>query len=189
MKNVEIGVFCGVSGCKLAFAGTFRYNTSVGASEIPEKLIPYCKNRKELFEPRGRIIRKENNMQTSDFAYDLPKELIAQTPIADRSSSRLLVYHRATRTIEDRVFSDITEYLTPKDVLVRNNTRVLPARLFAHRADTGGNMEFLLLKRTGEKIWECLARPARRAVVGREYAVNEELRIRVLGDTEADGGK
>ena len=128
-------------------------------------------------------------MQTSDFAYDLPKELIAQTPIADRSSSRLLVYNRATRTIEDRVFSDITQYLSPKDVLVRNNTRVLPARLFAHRADTGGNMEFLLLKRTGEKTWECLARPARRAIVGREYIVNEELGIRVLGDTDADGGK
>ena len=128
-------------------------------------------------------------MQTSDFAYDLPKELIAQTPILDRASSRLLVYHRDSRIIEDRVFSDIVEYLSPKDVLVRNNTRVLPARLFAHRADTGGNMEFLLLKRTGEKTWECLARPARRAVPGREYVVNEELSIRVLGDTEADGGK
>jgi S-adenosylmethionine:tRNA ribosyltransferase-isomerase len=128
-------------------------------------------------------------MQTSDFAYDLPKELIAQTPIIDRSASRLLVYHRDTKQIEDRVFSDITEYLSPKDVLVRNNTRVLPARIFAHRADTGGNMEFLLLKRTGEKTWECLARPARRAIVGREYAVNDELSIRVLGDTEADGGK
>ena len=128
-------------------------------------------------------------MQTSDFAYELPKELIAQTPIPERASSRLLVYHRDTRAIEDKVFSDIVEYLSPKDVLVRNNTRVLPARLFAHRADTGGSMEFLLLKRTGEKTWECLARPARRAVFGREYAVNEELSIRVLGDTEADGGK
>ena len=128
-------------------------------------------------------------MQTSDFAYHLPKELIAQTPIQDRAASRLLVYHRATRTIEDRVFSDIATYLTPRDVLVRNNTRVLPARLFAHRSDTGGNMEFLLLKRTGEKTWECLARPARRAVIGREYAVNGELSIRVLGDSDADGGK
>ena len=128
-------------------------------------------------------------MQTSDFDYELPKELIAQTPILDRASSRLLVYHRDTKLIEDRVFSDILNYITPKDVLVRNNTRVLPARLFAHRLDTGGSMEFLLLKRTGEKTWECLARPARRAVVGREYAVNGELSIRVLGDTEADGGK
>ena len=128
-------------------------------------------------------------MQTSDFSYELPKELIAQTPIPDRASSRLLVYHRDTRFIEDRVFSDVANYLTPKDVLVRNNTRVLPARLFAHRQDTGGNMEFLLLKRTGERTWECLARPARRAIAGREYVVNDELAIRVLGDTEADGGK
>ncbi len=128
-------------------------------------------------------------MQTSDFTYDLPKELIAQTPIVNRAASRLLVYHRDTKRIEDRVFSDLGAYLSPKDVLVRNNTRVLPARLFAHRQDTGGSMEFLLLKRTGEKTWECLARPARRAIVGREYSVNEELSIRVLGDTTADGGK
>lgn len=128
-------------------------------------------------------------MRTSDFYYDLPKELIAQTPIADRASSRLLVYRRADRSIEDCVFSDIVRFLSPKDVLVRNNTRVIPARLFARRADTGGNMEFLLLKRIDEKVWECLARPARRAVPGREYTVNGELSVRVLGDTDADGGK
>ncbi len=128
-------------------------------------------------------------MHTSDFTYDLPKELIAQTPIADRSASRLLVYNRASGIIEDCVFSDITRFIQPNDILVRNNTRVLPARLYATRLDTGGNMEFLLLKRTGEKTWECLARPARRAVVGREYHVNGELGVRVLGDTEADGGK
>ena len=128
-------------------------------------------------------------MHTSDFTYDLPKELIAQTPIADRSASRLLVYDRATHSIEDCVFSDITRFIQPNDILVRNNTRVLPARLYSTRPDTGGNMEFLLLKRTGEKTWECLARPARRAIVSREYRVNDELGVRVLGDTEADGGK
>jgi len=128
-------------------------------------------------------------MHTSDFTYDLPKELIAQTPIADRSASRLLVYDRATKQIEDCVFSEITRFLKPSDILVRNNTRVLPARLFGKRSDTGGTMEFLLLKRTGEKTWECLARPARRAVVGREYQVNDELGVRVLGDTDAEGGK
>ena len=128
-------------------------------------------------------------MHTSDFHYDLPKELIAQTPIADRASSRLLVYNRADMSIQDCTFSDITRFLSPKDVLVRNNTRVIPARLFAHRGDTGGSMEFLLLKRTGEKTWECLARPARRAIAGREYRVNDELSICVLGDTDAEGGK
>ncbi len=128
-------------------------------------------------------------MQTADFTYHLPDELIAQTPIADRSASRLLVYDRRSRTIEDVVFSEITRFLKPEDVLVRNNTRVLPARLLAKRSDTGGSMEFLLLKRTGEKTWECLARPARRAVSGRTYTVNDELGVRVLGDTDADGGK
>lgn len=128
-------------------------------------------------------------MHTSDFYYDLPKELIAQTPIPDRAKSRLLVYDRADGSIADRVFSDLTEYLRPEDVLVRNNTRVIPARLFARRKDTGGSMEFLLLRRTGEKTWECLARPARRAVTGREYEVNGELGVRVLGDTNAEGGK
>ncbi len=132
---------------------------------------------------------KAETMQTSDFTYHLPKELIAQTPIADRSASRLLVYNRANGRIQDTVFSDITRFLMPNDVLVRNNTRVLPARLFARRSDTGGNMEFLLLKRIGEKTWECLARPARRALPGREYRVNEELGVRVLADTEAEGGK
>lgn len=128
-------------------------------------------------------------MHTSDFYYDLPKELIAQTPIPERAASRLLVYNRADGSIQDRVFSEITEFIRPEDVLVRNNTRVIPARLFAKRTDTGGSMEFLLLKRTGETTWECLARPARRATVGREYRVNDELGVRVLGDTNADGGK
>jgi S-adenosylmethionine:tRNA ribosyltransferase-isomerase len=154
----------------------FRYNTSVGASGIAAK---------QRNAPRNEI----NPMRTSDFYYDLPRELIAQTPIPDRASSRLLVYNRADRSIQDCVFSDIVRFLSPKDVLVRNNTRVIPARLFAHRGDTGGSMEFLLLKRTGEKTWECLARPARRAIAGREYRVNDELGVRVLGNTDADGGK
>ena len=128
-------------------------------------------------------------MHTSDFYYDLPKELIAQTPIADRAASRLLVYHRDSGKIEDRVFADVGEYIGAKDVLVRNNTRVIPARLFGKRSDTGGTMEFLLLKRTGKKTWECLARPARRAKPGREYTVSDELNVRVLADTSAEGGK
>lgn len=128
-------------------------------------------------------------MHTSDFYYDLPRELIAQTPIPDRAASRLLVYHRENGQIEDRVFSDVGEYLDPKDVLVRNNTRVIPARLYGKRTDTGGTMEFLLLKRTGEKTWECLTRPARRAKPGRVYNVTDELKVRVLSDTDAEGGK
>lgn len=119
-------------------------------------------------------------MKTSDFYYELPEELIAQSPAEVRSASRLLVYNRKTQTIEDKVFSDIIEYLNPGDVLVRNTTRVIPARLYAHRPDTGGAMEFLLLKRLDERRWECLVKPGRRARVGRSFKINDELSATVL---------
>ncbi len=128
-------------------------------------------------------------MQTSDFYYDLPHALIAQTPVENRASSRLLAYDRANHTLADRHFSDIVEYIRPNDVLVRNTTRVIPARLYGKRSDTGGNMEFLLLRRVKDDTWECLARPARRAVAGRTYIVSGELSITVLGETQADGGR
>lgn len=128
-------------------------------------------------------------MNTSDFYYELPQELIAQTPPADRSASRLLLYDRNTRSITDGVFSDVASHLHPGDVLVRNTTRVIPARLIGVREDTGGHMEFLLLRRAEGDRWECLARPARRARSGQEYRVGDGLRVRVLGDTGAEGGK
>lgn len=128
-------------------------------------------------------------MQTSDFYYDLPEELIAQTPVLNRSSSRLLIYDRATKSITDGVFTDILSELREGDVLVRNTTRVIPARLFAKREDTGGTMEFLLLERKEGDVWECLAKPARRAKPGLRYIVNDELWVSVEGDTAADGGK
>lgn len=114
-------------------------------------------------------------MKTSDFYYELPQELIAQSPAQVRSASRLLVYDKTKKTIEDKVFSDIIDYLEPGDVLVRNTTRVIPARLYAHRPDTGGQMEFLLLKRIDEKHWECLVKPGRRAKVGRTFEINSGL--------------
>jgi len=119
-------------------------------------------------------------LKTSDFYYELPEELIAQSPAEVRSASRLLVYNKKTQTIEDKVFSDIIEYLDPGDVLVRNTTRVIPARLYAHRPDTGGAMEFLLLKRLDEHRWECLVKPGRRARVGRSFKINDELSATVL---------
>lgn len=128
-------------------------------------------------------------MNTSDFYYELPQELIAQTPPADRSASRLLLYDRNTRSITDGVFSDVASHLHPGDVLVRNTTRVIPARLIGVREDTGGHMEFLLLRRAEGDRWECLAKPARRARLGQEYRVGDGLRVRVLGDTGAEGGK
>lgn len=128
-------------------------------------------------------------MRTSDFTYDLPQELIAQTPALDRASSRLLVYRRQDASISDRRFSDILSYLRPGDVLVRNTTRVIPARLFGERKDTGGRMEFLLLRRKGGNCWECLCKPAKRARTGLVYRVNDELSIRIVGETASDGGR
>lgn len=127
-------------------------------------------------------------MKTSDFYYDLPQELIAQSPAEKRDMSRLLVYNRKTKTIEDRVFHDIVEYLEPGDVLVRNVTKVIPARLYATREETGGAMEFLLLKRINDTDWECLVKPGRRARAGRTFKVNDELSVTVLEQLE-DGNR
>ena len=118
-------------------------------------------------------------MKTDMFDYYLPEELIAQTPVAKRDTSRLLVYDRDTKKIEHRHFSDITEYLNPGDTLVINDTKVLPARLFGKRTDTGGKLEVLLLKRIEGDIWEALTRPARKAVAGREFIFSDKLKMRV----------
>ncbi|MBO4889638.1 MAG: tRNA preQ1(34) S-adenosylmethionine ribosyltransferase-isomerase QueA [Lachnospiraceae bacterium] len=101
-------------------------------------------------------------MKTSDFYYDLPKELIAQDPLADRSSSRLLVLDRNTGNIEHRVFSDIADLLRPGDCLVLNDTKVIPARLIGNKEDTGAEVEVFLLKRRDENVWETLVRPGRK---------------------------
>ena len=122
-------------------------------------------------------------MKTSDFSYDLPEELIAQTPAEPRDSSRLLVYHRKTKQIEHRTFRDITEYLKAGDVLVVNRTKVLPARLFAH-TQNGGAVEVLLLKRLRLDEWEVLVRPGRKCRAGTKLTVNEELSLEVLSVTE-----
>ena len=127
-------------------------------------------------------------MKTSDFFYDLPKELIAQSPAAVRSASRLLVYDRANKTIRAGVFTDLLDYCRPGDVLVRNITRVIPARLHAYREDTGGAMEFLLLRRLDKNRWECLVRPGRRAKTGLTFKINDELSATILDSTE-DGGR
>lgn len=95
-------------------------------------------------------------MKTSDFDFDLPQQLIAQTPLENRSSSRLLLVNRETQTYEDHHFSDVTDFLRPDDIIVRNNTRVIPARLFGVKEKTYGHVEILLLRDTGDDIWECL---------------------------------
>ena len=97
-------------------------------------------------------------MDVKDFYYDLPQELIAQTPIEKRDESRLMVLNREKQTIEHKTFKDIIDYLKPGDCLVRNNTKVLPARLYGKK-ETGANVEFLLLNRIKGDVWECIVRP------------------------------
>lgn len=127
------------------------------------------------------------SLKTSDFDYDLPEELIAQTPLERRDASRLLVYDRADDTVAHRVFTDIIEYLHPGDVLVVNDTRVIPARIVGVRPDTGGKMEFLLLKRVDAGCWEALAKPARRARVGSVFVFGDgRLKAEVV--SEGDEG-
>ena len=106
-------------------------------------------------------------MKTHDFWYDLPEELIAQTPLEQRDSSRLLVLDRETGEVTHRHFYDIIEYLQPGDCLVMNDSRVLPARLLGHRP-TGGAVEVLLLRDLGNKRWECLCKPGRKMQVGNQ---------------------
>lgn len=127
-------------------------------------------------------------MKTSDFYYDLPQELIAQSPAEKRDGSRLLIYNRADKTIEDKHFSDIIDYLHAGDVLVRNITRVIPARLYAVREETGGAMEFLLLRRVDDHLWECIVKPGRKARKGRTFIVNDELSV-TIEDEADDGGR
>ena len=104
-------------------------------------------------------------MQVSDFNYDLPEELIAQVPIKQRDESRLMVLDRQNQTIEHKVFKDIIDYLQPGDCLVRNNTKVIPARIYG-RKETGANVEFLLLNNIEGDIWECIVRPGNKLHVG-----------------------
>ena len=99
-------------------------------------------------------------MKTSDFYYDLPRELIAQTPLERRDQSRLLVLSRKDGSYEDRRFTDLPDYLHEGDVLVRNNSRVIPARLFGRKEETGAHVEVLLLRQEGD-VWECLVGNAR----------------------------
>ena len=118
-------------------------------------------------------------MKTSDFYYDLPEQLIAQTPVEPRDSSRLLVYRRDTKTVEHKHFYDIVDYLREGDVLVVNNTKVLPARIYGHKEGTGGKIEFLLLKRLDMTHWEVILKPGRIAKVGATFVFSDKLKAQV----------
>jgi S-adenosylmethionine:tRNA ribosyltransferase-isomerase len=120
----------------------------------------------------------------SDFYYYLPEEQIAQTPATPRDSSRLLVYNRQTDKIEHRIFHDVTDYLKAGDVLVINNTKVLPARLYAH-TENGGVVEILLLKRVDKDTWEVLAKPGKKCKVGKQFKINDKLSFEVMDVTDS----
>lgn len=128
-------------------------------------------------------------MKTSDFFFDLPKELIAQDPLEDRSASRLMVLHRKTGTIEHKHFTDIIDYLNPGDCLVRNNTKVIPARLYGTREDTGAVIELLLLKRRKDDIWETLVKPGKKARTGAHISFGEGLLKGEIIDVLEDGNR
>ncbi|QXM05928.1 tRNA preQ1(34) S-adenosylmethionine ribosyltransferase-isomerase QueA [Crassaminicella indica] len=121
-------------------------------------------------------------MKKSDFYFDLPKELIAQTPLKDRDESKLMILSKKTGKIEHKKFKDIIEYLNPGDCLVLNNTRVLPARLFGARENTGGKVEFLLLKRINQNQWETLVKPGKKAKIGDTIVFGDGLlKAKVIG--------
>lgn len=124
------------------------------------------------------------NLKKSDFYYDLPEELIAQTPAEPRDSSRLLVYDRASGKVEHKIFRDIKNYLRKGDVLVVNNTKVLPARLFAH-TEHGGKVEVLLLKRLSALRWEVLVKPGKKCRPGTVLTIDEKLSLTVASVTES----
>ena len=125
-------------------------------------------------------------MRTHDFYYELPPELIAQTPLTQRDSSRLLIMDRETGAVQHRHFHDLTEELRPGDCLVLNNSRVLPARLLGKRA-TGGAVEVLLLKDTGGDTWECLTKPGRKTPVGAELSFGDGLLTATVVGAQEDG--
>lgn len=114
-------------------------------------------------------------MKKSDFYYDLPKELIAQTPLKQRDNSRMMVINRKTQEIEHKHFYDIIELLNKGDCLVLNNTRVLPARIYGTKKDTGATVEFLLLNNLGNDEWETITGPGKRAKVGTEFTFGDGI--------------
>ncbi len=116
-------------------------------------------------------------MKTSDFYFDLPENLIAQVPIKDRTASKLMVLDKESGQIEHKTFKNIIDYLNEGDCLVLNNTRVIPARLIGEKLETGGKIEFLLLKRTEEDTWQCLVKPGKRAKVGTKFSFGENKLI------------
>lgn len=127
-------------------------------------------------------------MKTHDFYYDLPEELIAQTPLEKRDTSRLMVLDRRTGEVTHRHFYDIVDYLRPGDCLVMNDSRVLPARLLGHRP-TGGAVEVLLLRDLGNKCWECLCKPGRKMQAGSQVSFGDGELTATVREVREDGNR
>lgn len=128
-------------------------------------------------------------MNVSDFNYDLPEELIAQVPLVNRDESRLMVLNKKNKTIENKVFRDLLDYLKPGDCLVRNNTKVIPARLYGVKEGTGANVEFLLLKRIEADVWETIVKPGRRLKPGTKVIFGNGLLKAEILDYLDDGSR
>ena len=124
----------------------------------------------------------------STYYYDLPQELIAQTPVEPRSASRLLCVDRSSGALAHHHFYELGQFLRKGDLLVMNDSRVLPARLYGEREDTGSPIEFLLLKPVGEKVWEIICKPGKKAKPGRRFRFGEKLSAEILDHAE-DGGR
>lgn len=128
-------------------------------------------------------------MRTSDFYYDLPQELIAQTPVEPRDSSRLMVLDKNTGKVKHKIFRDITEFLRPGDCLVLNDTRVIPARIYGVKKETGAVVEFLLLKQHENNVWECLCKPGKRAKIDTEFVFGDNIVDCQVMDVTEDGNR
>lgn len=128
-------------------------------------------------------------MKTSDFYYDLPEELIAQTPVEPRDSSRMLIYDRAKKEISHKHFYDVIDYLNEGDTLIVNDSRVLPARIYGTKIPTGANVEFLLLKQKEEKVWEALVKPGKKARTGDKFSFGEGIMTATVIDVLEDGNR
>lgn len=127
-------------------------------------------------------------MKTSDFFYELPENLIAQTPIEPRNASRLMILHKKTGELEHRIFKDLGEYLRPGDCLVLNDTRVIPARIYGVKEETGAVVEFLLVSQKENDVWECLCKPGKRAKIGTKFSFGEGKLIGEIIDINKDDG-
>ena len=128
-------------------------------------------------------------MKTSDFYFDLPEELIAQDPLEDRTSSRLLVLDKTTGQTEHHVFRDILDMVGPGDCMVLNNTKVIPARLYGEKEDTGAGIEILLLKRLEKDVWECLVKPGKKCKPGARILFGDGRLKAEIKETKDDGNR